>query len=256
MTWSWNQNTIYGFFFHYKPGWFDTLPCNWERFPVELHKLWRIMAGAVCQVRLLYLRYNIMMRWLQQQQNTGSKFESQDSKTSQHCILAHLCSRHIHQTASSLFSALAKGATKHLQRSPHNCQSCTGTIFLMTLGPLKHDKSVARLHFCLFAHITLQAKTTCLHAMTNVLEIHNFPQLDKFWKIFILYPPYLKSQHYWIAYKKSDVWLDQRTSLRMHEHTLASCGHFKCPECTTILALPNIFKMCLAAMKGSGGKWG
>lgn len=142
------------------------------------------MAGAVCQVRLIYLRYNIMMRWLQQQQNRGSKFESQDSKTSQHCILAHLCSRHIHQIASSLFSALAKGATKHLQRSPHNCQPLSWTIFLMMLGPLKHDKSVARLHFCLFTHIILQAKATCLHAMTNVLEIRIFPQLDKFWKMF------------------------------------------------------------------------
>lgn len=220
------------------------LPCNWERFPVELHKLWRITAGAFCQVRLIYLRYNIMMRWLQQQQNTGSKFESQDSKTSLHCILAHLCSRHIHQIASSLFSALAKGATKHLQRSPHNCQSCTGTIFVMLLGPLKHDKSVARLHFCLFAHIMLQAKTTCLHTMTNVLEIHNFPQLGKFWKMFILYPP--------ITALLNCIQKVRRVigSKNLPAHAQTHTGHFKCPECTTILALPNIFKMCLAAMKG------
>lgn len=190
------------------------------------------------------------MRWLQQQQNTGSKFESQDSKTSQHFILAHLCSRHIHQIASSLFSALAKGATKHHQRSPHNCQPRTWTIFLMTLGPLKHDKSVARLHFCLFAHIILQAKATCLHAMTNVLEIRIFPQLDKFWKMFSTLSSTLEITALLNCIQKVRRVIGSKNLPHMHEHTLASCGHFQCPECTTILALPNIFKMCLAATKG------
>lgn len=85
------------------------MPCNSERFPAELHKLWRITTGAICQVRLIYPHYHITMRWLQQQQNTGSKFESQGSKTSQYCILAHPCSRHIHQIDSSLFFHTGEG---------------------------------------------------------------------------------------------------------------------------------------------------
>lgn len=188
-----------------KKAWLDALPCNSERFPAEWHKPWRITAEAVCQVRLIYLHYNIMMRWLQQQQNTGSKFESQGSKTSQYCILTHPCSPHIHQISCMLFSTQAKGATKHLQRSPQNSLFCAGTMLLMTLSPIKHNEFVDKLHIQFILHILFCRQRPLVHMHRQVFwEKFIFPKYKhafRDWKnsspdtLSTIYPPYLKSCH-------------------------------------------------------------
>lgn len=118
------------------------------------------MAWVVCQVRLIYLHYNIMMRWLQQQQNTDSKFESQGSKTSRYCILTHPSSLHIYQIACMLFSTQAKGATK---QSPQNSVSCTGTTLSITLSSIKHNECVAKLHSQFILHLLFCRHSPLVH---------------------------------------------------------------------------------------------